>query len=307
MKPVIFIVGPTASGKSAAGVELALLLGGEIVSADAISVYERLEIGAAKPTIEERRGVVHHLLGEIPLGAPFSVSQYRDLALKRIASVRQRGKMPLVVGGTGLYVHALLHDMDFANAPADEKFREGALKRNESNPGCLYAELKELDAQAAERIHPNDIKRVVRALEAARGGAGRRPYDFNKCAVLPFEAAVFGLSLPREALYARVNERVDRMMEAGLLDEVKELDDEGCEHSLPALQGLGYRQLLSHLRGECTLDEAVELIKRDTRRFAKRQITWFKRENVRWFDALGKSAGEIAREMLESLKSLELL
>ncbi len=295
MNKVVFVVGPTASGKSAVAVELALMLKTEIVSADAIAVYDRLEIGSARPTYEERKGVRHHLLGEIPLGDAFSASRFKEMASERIEAILASGKTPVVAGGTGLYVHALLRPLD-AGASADEEFREEAKLREEASPGCLHEELKLADPAAAERIHPNDIKRVVRALEIARSG-GNGGYDFRKETPLGFIPLVFGLSMPRETLYARIDARFDEMMRAGLLDEARAIYEEGFDPSLPGLSGLGYRQLFSHFRGECTLEEAVETAKRETRRFAKRQITWFKRENVEWIEADGKSAEALAREM----------
>ncbi len=300
MRPVVFVVGPTASGKSAVAVELALMLETEIVSADAIAVYDRLEIGSARPTPLEQKGVKHHLLGEIPLGEAFSAAKFREIALERIEAILAKGKTPVVAGGTGLYVHALLHPLD-AGMGADEAFREEARRREAHAPGCLHEKLKRADPVAAERIHPNDVKRVIRALEIARDGVSGA-YDFRKEAELGFESVLFGLNLPREALYSRIDARFDEMMRAGLLSEARAIYEDGFDPSLPGLNGLGYRQLLRHLRGECSLEEAVEDAKRETRRFAKRQITWFKRENVEWIEANGKSAEELAKELYRRLK-----
>ncbi len=299
MRPVVFVVGPTASGKSAAAVELARMLQTEIVSADAIAVYDRLEIGSARPTSLEQKGVKHHLLGEIPLGEVFSAARFHEMAIERIEAIIASGKTPVVAGGTGLYVHALLHPLD-AGAQADEAFREEAKRREEASPGCLHEELKLADPAAAERIHPNDIKRVVRALEIAKSG-GSGGYDFRKAAPLGFKPVVFGLSMPRETLYARIAARFDEMMRAGLLGEARAIYEDGFDPALPGLSGIGYRQLISHLKGECLLDEAVETAKRETRRFAKRQITWFKREDVEWIEAEGKSAEALAGEIFSQL------
>ncbi len=299
MRPVVFVVGPTASGKTAVAVELALMLETEIVSADAIAVYDRLEIGSARPTPAEQKGVKHHLLGEIPLGEAFSAAKYRAMAMERIEAILAKGKMPIVAGGTGLYVHALLHPLD-AGAAADEAFRKEALGREGASPGCLFEELKEADPSAAARIHPNDVKRVVRALEIAKSGGGSA-YDFRKASQLGFEPVIFGLSIPRDTLYARIDARFDEMLRAGLLDEARAIYDEGFDPSLPGLNGLGYKQLLSYFRGECTLETAIDAAKRETRRFAKRQITWFKRENVEWIEADGISAEELAKKLYRFL------
>ena len=304
------IVGPTACGKTDASIKIAEMLGAEIVSADSIQVYRMLDIGSAKPTAEQRRRVAHHMIDMVDLDdRNFSVARYRQSAQNCIDLIHEAGKLPLVVGGTGLYIHALTQPLTLGNVPPDENLRSELILKERDDPGCLHRMLEELDPQSAARLHPNDQKRVVRALEVCM--ASGKPLsavgsDFHNTFGIepPNDAVMLGITMPRERLYERINSRVDQMMAAGFLDEVKSLLALGYDPDLPAFQGIGYRQLIEHISGKLTLSEAVEQIKRETRRFAKRQITWFKRDaRICWFDGSGYSSNqELHLEMLEYLK-----
>lgn len=285
-KPCVgMIVGPTASGKTDVAISLADFIDLEVVSADSIQVYRGMDIGSAKPPMAERKGITHHMIDVVDIGdAQFSVSEYQRMAMDCIGDILKRGKYPLVVGGTGLYIHALTYPLDFTQTGPDIQFRE-ALNQRESRD--LYDQLRRKDPKSAERLHPNDKKRIIRALEVIHATGGPPAHDFLKLedTSLSFEPRMIGLNMPREILYERINKRVDAMMEKGLLREVQSILKKGYAPDLPALQGLGYRQLIRHLKGDVTLDEAVEDIKRETRRFAKRQLTWFKRDKrIAWFD-----------------------
>ncbi len=288
---IVILLGPTASGKTAASVLLAKKLNAEIISADSIQVYKTLDIGSAKPTIEERQGIVHHLLDEVDVDdTNFSVAEYKRRAELAIADICARGKTPLIVGGTGLYVNALTYPLQFTNVPGDPAVRERLKQEEETHPGCLYQRLRQVDSVSANRLHPNDCKRIVRALEVLEVsgqpiGAFGADFENKTQQEIPYRVTQIGLTMDRTLLYERIEQRVDEMMRLGLLAETEKLRTAGYAHTLPALQGLGYKQLLRHLRGEMTLPEAVEDIKRETRRFAKRQITWFKRDQrIHWLD-----------------------
>jgi len=285
------IVGPTASGKTAASIALAQRLNAEIISADSIQVYRGMDIGSAKPTIEERQGIPHHLMDAVDIDSPkFSVAEYRRMAGKAIEDIISRGKYPLVVGGTGLYVNSLIYPLNFTSVPSDEKLRAELTALEQECRGAAYALLQAEDPKAAQRLHPNDVKRVIRALEVVR--LTGRPIDdhggdfANQAqADIPYDPTIIGLTMPRELLYERINLRVDTMLEQGLLEEARAIYSAGYDPSLPALQGLGYKQLFKHFAGEYSFNEAIEAIKLETRHFAKRQLTWFKRDKrIIWFD-----------------------
>lgn len=292
-KPKIFlIVGPTASGKTAASITTAKRINAEIISADSIQVYKGLDIGSAKPSAEEMDGVPHHLLDFADIDdTSFNVSVFRELAIKKIGEIQSRGKNALIVGGTGLYVNSLIYPLNFSQAEPDFERRAELEQLEQNSPGVLHGMLASFDPDSAERLHPNDTKRIIRAIEvfektgstlSAHGG------DFanERGETIAFDPVIAGITMDRARLYRRIEKRIDMMMEAGLLDEVDSIIEKGYASDLPALQGLGYKQLIMYRKGEVSLDEAVELIKRDTRRFAKRQISWFKRDKrIRWFSA----------------------
>ena len=292
-KQIIYlIVGPTASGKTAVSIDIAERMNAEIISADSIQVYKRLDIGSAKPSLEERRGIPHHLMDLVDIAdTSYNVAVYREKALECIRDIAERGKTPLIVGGTGLYVNSLVFPLNFSEAEPDFERREALLALEQEERGVLHGMLERIDPETAQRLHINDTKRIIRAIEvyeqtgvplSAHGG------DFANLrnVEIEFEPVMAAITMDRAKLYSRIEKRIDLMLEQGLLDEVDSIINDGFDSSLPALQGLGYKQLIMFRRGEIGFDEAVELIKRDTRRFAKRQISWFKRDKrIRWFDA----------------------
>ena len=285
--PFIVLVGPTAVGKTRLSIELAKRIGAEIVSADSIQIYRHLNIGSAKPALEEQQGIDHHLIDFLELDEDYSVARYQQDARACISDILRRGSVPLVVGGTGLYVHALTYDVDFTRVIGDQTYRQ-TLKALESEKGSihLHAMLQEKDPDRAKAIHPNDSKRIIRALEIIKAGGQpvARPYNFRR----PLSGAdilMLGITQERPKLYQSIDRRVDVMIESGLVQEVESILKAGYPPHLTSLQGLGYKEIIEYLQGACSLETAIERIKRDTRRFAKRQLTWFKRdERIRWWD-----------------------
>ncbi len=287
-QPLIIIAGPTAVGKTALSVALAKRIGGEIVSADSMQVYRGMDIGTAKVTKEETCGVPHHLIDVLDPKDPFNVMTFRSMVKDAVRGIASRGNVPVLVGGTGFYIQSVLYDVQFEEDASSEELR----KELEQEADVLGAEkmherLRALDPDAAEAIHPNNIKRVVRALEYCLS-TGRKISVHNREQrerTSPYSFLFYVLTMDRAALYQRIDLRVDQMMEQGLLAEVKRLRDEGVTSDMVSMQGLGYRQIFDYLEGIATLDEAVERIKRETRHFAKRQLTWFRREpDARWIN-----------------------
>lgn len=315
---LLTIVGPTATGKTEVGMLLAEALGGEIVSADSMQLYRGMDIGTAKPAAEQRTRVRHHLVDIIDPDEPFSVADYRARADAALKDIWSRGRQPILVGGSGLYVRAVLYEMDFAVPPDPELRQQLTAEADTRGLQLLYERLRAMDPAAAARIHPNDRKRIIRALEVAAASAATasssrppreddEPVDrtrgsrYNTAgALLPqrspmaagaprklrFRATQFGLALARDELYRRIEARAEAMIAAGLVEEVRGLLARGYDERLVSMKGLGYAQMLPHLRGEITLEEAVRLLKRDTRRLAKRQLTWFRADpTIRWVAA----------------------
>ncbi len=285
-KPLIVLTGPTAVGKSRAAVNLAKVLGGEIVSADSMQVYRHMDIGSAKITREEMQGVPHHLIDILEPTEDFNVVLFQSLAREALAGIFDRGNIPVVAGGTGFYIQALLYDIDFNGEASDPALR-AELEELADREGMtvLHRMLAEVDPESADNIHPNNRKRVIRALEYYRL-TGERISDHNRAQrekESPYDFTYYVLTCSRDLLYKRIDERVDCMVDAGLVDEVRALKDMGCHRGMVSMQGLGYKEILDYLDGICSLEEAVNAIKRDTRHFAKRQLTWFKRErSVQW-------------------------
>lgn len=293
---LLAIVGPTATGKTEVGILLAQALVGEIVSADSMQVYRGMDIGTAKPTAEQRARAHHHLIDIVDPHQPFSVADYRERADAALADIWGRGRQPILVGGSGLYLRALLDDMDFSDVPPDPDFRRQlAAEARSKGTRALHEWLADVDPEAAARIHPNDEKRIIRALEVSEG----RPTNSAAPKVdrrrrPRYNTLQFGLNAPREELYRRIEARVDRMMEHGLVEEVGELLELGRAEDSVAMKGLGYAQLAPYLRGKVSLEETVRRLKRDTRRFAKRQLTWFRADSrIEWIDVteVGGAAG----------------
>lgn len=289
------ICGPTASGKTALAVDIALLLGGEVVSADSMQVYRGMDIGTAKPSAEEMRSIPHHMLDCAEPGEMFGAAAYRERARACIADIAVRGKLPILCGGTGLYISAVVYPLDFAEIGADEILRaELHAYAAEHGAAALHERLRIVDPAAAENTHPNNVRRVIRALEKARAGREAACGEQRLFNAEPlYELAWAGLTMDRAALYQRIDRRVDDMMRRGLPDEVRRLAKR-YGRSSTAFQALGYKELLDYIDGKASPEQAAERVKTGTRNYAKRQMTWFRREkSIRWFDA-----GAYSREAL---------
>lgn len=290
-KPLIILTGPTAVGKTELSLLFAKSIGGEIISADSIQVYKYMDIGSAKITKEEMQGIPHFLIDELYPDEEFNVVIFQKKAKEYIEQIYQRGHIPVIVGGTGFYIQAVLYGIDFEETAADKSYREELEKfATENGVEALHNKLKEVDGKAAEEIHANNKKRVIRALEYYKQ-TGCRISEHNeeqRKKSSPYQFVYFVLNQDREILYQRINERVDKMMERGLLKEVEGLLEMGYQRKLVSMQGIGYKEIVAYLEGEISLEEAVDRIKKETRHFAKRQITWFKRESeVIWIE-MGK-------------------
>lgn len=297
--PVLVIAGPTASGKTALAVELAKKYNGEVVSADSMQIYKRMDIGTAKPDKAEMAGVVHHMIDIAEPEDGFSVADYVDMAHKVIADIVSRKKLPIVAGGTGLYINSLIDDADFSKAPSNDTIKDELYEIFEKEGAePLLEMLKKVDPVSFERIHPNNIKRVIRAIEFYR--ANKRPLseqsDENQKKDSRYNPLMLMINPKREVLYERIEKRVDIMLERGLIDEVKRLSAEGLTKKNQSMQGIGYKEVLEYLNGFMTMSEMIRILKRNSRRYAKRQFTWFKRDprmiNIE-NDLLFEAAGEI--------------
>ena len=285
-REIIVICGPTAVGKTKYAIETALHIGGEVVSCDSMQLYKYMDIGSAKPTAEERSRVKHYLVDEIDPSEAFSAAKYQKLAKNAIEEIFAKGKTPVIAGGTGLYLNALLYDMDFSAPPGDSDFRNRLYKEAEDfGPLYLHQKLAEKDPKAAERIHPNNVKKVVRAIEAAELGEKVKDFATDLKRTTDYSARLIGLARDRQQLYERINLRVDMLMEQGLCEEVRGLMERGLAESDISMKGIGYKEIIGYLKGRCDLSEAVDLVKKNTRHYAKRQLTWFKRyEDMQWFN-----------------------
>ena len=285
-KPLVILTGPTAVGKTALSIRLAKEIGGEIISADSMQVYKGMDIGSAKIRPEEMQGVPHYLIDELDPDEEFHVVRFQQMAKTYLQQIWQRGHIPIIVGGTGFYIQALLYDIDFTENKNDDVYRQ-EMEQLASEKGAEYLHqmLAEIDPKSAQDIHANNVKRVIRALEFYHE-TGQKISEHNekeRQKISPYNFAYFVLNDDRSRLYQRIDQRIDIMLEEGLVEEVKRLKVKGYTRDMVSMQGLGYKEILDYLAGEISLDEAVYRIKRDTRHFAKRQITWFKRErDVIW-------------------------
>lgn len=279
---VVVILGPTATGKSHCGIELAKRFRGEIISGDSMLVYRQMDIGTAKPSAEELQAVPHHLVNILPPDASYSVADFQQQAADLIHQITERGNLPILVGGTGLYIKALLEDYRFSGVEEKPELRRQLEQlAQEQGTEALFERLQTEDPAAAARLHPNDIRRVVRALETALSGDR---VSQEKQSELKYDAMVFGLSMDRDFLYERINRRVDRMLEQGLEEEVRSLLKAGLPAGCLSMKSLGYRQMAEYITGKCDFATAVNDIKKGTRHFAKRQITWYKKmPYIHWF------------------------
>lgn len=307
-KPLIILTGPTAVGKTKASIGLAKAIGGEIISADSMQVYRHMDIGSAKITKEEMADVPHYLIDVLEPEEEFHVVRFQQMAKAAMADIYSRGKIPIIVGGTGFYIQALLYDIDFTENEGDSVYREKleALAK-EKGAAYLHGQLAMVDPKSAEEIHANNIKRVIRALEFYHQ-TGQKISEHNereRQKESPYQFCYFVLNDRRECLYERIDQRVDQMIRNGLVQEVQTLKERGCTKQMVSMQGLGYKEIFSYLEGGCSLEEAVYIIKRDTRHFAKRQLTWFKRErDVIWVqkDELNYDDKKLLQSLLESIK-----
>lgn len=312
-KPMVILTGPTAVGKTALSIELAKRINGAVISADSMQVYKHMDIGSAKIMPEEMQGIKHYLIDEFEPDEEFHVVRFVERAKHCLEEIYADGKIPIIAGGTGFYIQALLYDIDFTEQEGDPAYRafleQLAIKKGAD---YLHGLLRTVDPASADAIHANNIKRVIRALEFYHL-SGRRISEHNekeRQKTSPYNFAYFVLTDDRAHLYERIDRRVDLMVEQGLVDEVRHLKDLGYHKEMVSMQGLGYKEILSYLDGEMTLEEAIYIIKRETRHFAKRQLTWFRRErDVIWFDkdAYHYNEEQILADMLQVLKKKQIL
>ena len=304
---VVFIAGPTASGKTEYAIRLARELNGEIVSADSMQIYKYMDIGSAKPTAEERAAAVHWLIDEIDPRDPFTAADYKTLAQSYIDGIASRGKLPIVCGGTGLYINALIYDMDFSAPEGNDEYRKKIWHDVGEDQDKLYERLKQLDPSAAQNIHPNNIKRVLRAVERLENGE-KKLAAFGEITEYThkFIPILIGLDRDRDELYERINRRVDKLYDAGLSKEVERLMAMGFTSDDVAMKGIGYKEIIDAVTAGGRPEDASEIIKQNTRHYAKRQMTWFRRySDMKWVHLSGDAFDETAfAEMKEYVLSI---
>lgn len=312
-KSLVILTGPTAVGKTALSIKLASEIGGEIISADSMQVYRQMDIGSAKIKPEEMGGIPHHLIDILEPEEEFNVCLFEKLALEAMEQIYERGHIPVVVGGTGFYIQALLYQIDFTEEETDTAFRDKLWQLGEEKGNhYLHELLRKVDPESAEEIHENNRKRVIRALEFYEN-SGKPISTHNKeqrQKTSAYNSCYFVLTDDRKKLYERIESRVDQMLSKGLVDEVRTLKERGCNASMVSMQGLGYKEILEYLDGRCSLLEAVEKIKKETRHFAKRQLTWFRREkDVIWLDkqAFAYDEDAVLSCILENLRKKEII
>ena len=278
MKKLLIICGPTASSKSALAIECAKLLNTEIISADSMNVYRELDIGTAKPTLKERQGIKHHLIDVVEPSNTFSVGDYREMATPIIEELHAKNKIPIICGGTGFYINSLIYDLSYGNSVANLQSREKykAIAQKEGNQK-VYDILRSVDPETAQKLHVNDLKRVIRALEIFE--SGQKKSDIKDSLLPKYNYNAYTIDFPTQTLYERINKRVDIMIENGLIDEVKKLLDSGIDENYQCMQGIGYKEIIPFLHNETTFEQTVDLIKLNTRHYAKRQRTFFKKLN----------------------------
>ena len=306
MQKVIVICGPTASGKTALSIELAKKINGEIVSADSMQIYDEMSIGTAKPDKEEMQGIKHYLVGTVSPSKRYSVSEYKKDAICAIEEIISNKKSPIVVGGTGLYVNSLIYGIDYPEIETDLKYRaELEEMANEKGLEYLYKMAKEIDEEAMKNISVNDKKRIIRVLEIYKEtGKTKTELEIeSRKNGIPYEYKVFAINMPREILYDRINKRVDIMIGKGLIEEVEQLYSKYGKQLCTAAQGIGYKEVIDYLNKEITKEEMIEKVKMETRRYAKRQLTWFRKiPNITWLDGLNNMQNNV-NIILEGIKS----
>ena len=307
MKKLVVLTGPTAVGKTSLSINLAKAINGEIISADCMQVYKRMDIGTAKIMPEEMDGVTHHLIDVIEPQEDFHVVRFKEMVLEAMEEIYAKGKIPIICGGTGFYIQAILYDIQFTDQEIDQEYRTSLEKfADENGNEALLEKLRQVDPDSAESIPANNRKRVIRALEYYKQ-TGEQFSVHNKRErdrISPYNFAYFVLNDDRELLYNRIDLRVDKMTEAGLIEEVKELLEEGCKPGMTSMDGIGYKEVISALNGEMSMEEALELIKKNSRNYAKRQLTWFRREKeVVWLDKTQlKTEQQLLDKILQTLK-----
>ncbi len=311
-EPLVILTGPTAVGKTKLSIALAKAIGGEIISADSMQVYRHMDIGSAKIRLEEMEGIPHYLVDVLEPWEEFHVVRFQQMAKEAMKKIREHGHIPILVGGTGFYIQAIVKDIDFTENEASPYREELTRLAEEKGADFLYEKLQKVDPKSAQIIHAHNVKRIIRALEFYQM-TGKKISEHNKKQrekSSPYQFAYFVLQDERTKLYKRIEARIDEMLQDGLIEEVTALKEMGLKRGMVSMQGLGYKEILAYLDGECTLEEAVEILKRDTRHFAKRQITWFKREEeVIWIDK-GKFAyqeEQILEAMLQILREKEII
>lgn len=309
MIDLLILAGPTAVGKTDISIKLAKKLNGEIISADSMQIYKYMDIGSAKITKDEMKGIPHHLIDVVAPHEEFNVASFKTLAEKCIKDIWSRGKLPIIAGGTGLYINSLIYNYDFTDADRDEDYRE-YLTRLSEDKGKEYVHslLKDIDEKSYEKLYPNDLKRVVRALEVYKiTGKSISEYtkeNEKKLYNIPYNVNYFVLNMNREVLYERINKRVDIMMDKGLIEEVKKLESMGYTPDMQSMKGIGYKEILFYLKGDISLDEAIYLIKKGSRNYAKRQLTWFRKDKRSiWIDKdKYRSEEEIVDKIIKMVK-----
>lgn len=310
-RPIVVLTGPTAVGKTELSIQLAKAINGEIISADSMQVYKKMDIGTAKIRPEEMMGVKHYLIDEFEPDEEFNVMKFKEYTDKYMNEIYEKGKIPILVGGTGFYIQAVLKDVEFKEEESSDIRKELEEFANVHGPQALHERLAQIDPKSAEVIHQNNVRRVIRAIEfyEQTGMKFSEHNENEKQKQSPFNYVYFVLNQDRKILYDRIEKRIDIMMKDGLVEEVKSLISQGYGRNLVSMQGLGYKEIVAYLEGEITLEEAVYILKRDTRHFAKRQITWFKREtDVTWLDKdIYKTSEEQLAFCMEELKRKHIL
>lgn len=296
---VVVIVGPTASGKTSQSIELAKKINGEIISADSMQIYKYMDIGTAKPTLYEMQGIKHYMLDVAMPDETFNVAKYKEMAEAAVEEILLKGKVPIIVGGTGLYINTLVDGIEFSDIPSNEKYANELIeKANREGVMSIYKELQKVDSEAAKKIAPQNVRRVARALEIYKTtGKTKTQLDLESRKEVKYDYRLFGMELAREVLYQRINLRVDKMLEAGLIEEVENITKK-FSISNTAVQGLGYKEVIEYLNGNLTYEEMVQKLKLETRHYAKRQLTWFRRDKrIKWIKPDEDATSVIIKEL----------
>ncbi len=310
IQPLVIIIGPTAVGKSALGVELALAIGGEIISGDSVQVYRKLDIGSAKPTKEEQKGVQHHLLDFLDPSQPYTVALFQTQTEQLIKAIKDRAKTPIIVGGTGLYIRSVTDGFSFPEKGSDTVKQKWLAYAHQNGNEKLHSELDARDQLSATKLHINDTARIVRALEVfeitGKPLSSQRSYNEKHYSELDDSIIYIGLTAPREIIYERINKRCETMIESGLIEETENLLREGYSPKIKSLQTIGYRHAIQYLTGKVTAPEMLRLLQRDTRHFAKRQLTWFGRDpRIKWYDITTHNLAEIVNEIANTCREIQ--